>query len=310
MCVISLSLKMWTVSNNVGRVLEYVGMAEKNDPLRDYAHMIGVVIVCFFSLQMCMLVNNFMISTCRYIVEAILMNLPMCMVVKNYIVSSHLLVFETVLTKVRNFLSPPPFVPPFEPLVYPFEVMWTESFEHPSEESHAEMESVVNRAEEICEESGRDIPEEYLCPIGRTVMVTPVMTLTGHTFDLKHLQKWLECNNTCPKTREPTKIANRNWTVEHIIQKWAKDVIDKRIEDVLTPAPVIVEPHTETDDEYDEKYAYIDENDCAELFEDDQNPELEARIREEMRSFMQMEAVSNGLNCMRAAVAGSDDDDW
>ena len=216
--MISLALKMWKVSDNVGRVLEYVGMAEKNDPLLDYAYMIGMVSVFFLALELCMVVNNCLTIMCRSI-------------------------GETVLMTVSNFLST--FVPRREPLVYPVEVLpWAESFEPPSDESQADVEGVVKRAEEICEECNQDIPQEYLCPIGLTVMVTPVTTLTGHTFDFTNLQMWFQHNDTCPCTRKPTIIASRNLIVEHIIQKWAKDVIDKRVEDVLTPAPATQVVHT------------------------------------------------------------------
>ena len=39
------------------------------------------------------------------------------------------------------------------------------------------------------------------CPIGRGLMVMPVVTASGHTFSLLGLLHWLRDNHTCPITR-------------------------------------------------------------------------------------------------------------
>ncbi len=142
-------------------------------------------------------------------------------------------------------------------------------------------------------------------------MVTPVMTDTGHTYDLKNLQTWFQEKNTCPVTNEPTIIVARNLVCERIIEEWAKKVTDKGMEDVLTPAPAIVEPHTEND---------------ASLDDDEWGPEWEParlwghryrewdnmvlRQRERELSFFGDIEASNRRRHIRVAVAGSDDDDW
>jgi hypothetical protein len=52
-------------------------------------------------------------------------------------------------------------------------------------------------------------PPEYLkCSISHELMVDPVMTGKGHTFERKEIENWLLTKQTCPKTREPLKKEN------------------------------------------------------------------------------------------------------
>jgi hypothetical protein len=220
------------------RVLELNGIVEQvvieknEDYLQDIARMLAWILVFFMVVALLVMLHE------------------CCIFVKHWL-------FVNIWMKVSNFLSPPPWMPPDEPLVDPdqepppppfappsdipvvylVQVPLARSFKPPSDEHQAEMEGIVQRAEEICEGSGLDIPEAYLCPISGTVMVTPVMTDTGHTYDLKNLQTWFQEKNTCPITNEPTIIVARNLVCERIIEEWAKKVTDKGMEDVLTPAP-------------------------------------------------------------------------
>jgi GTPase SAR1 family protein len=44
--------------------------------------------------------------------------------------------------------------------------------------------------------------ETYQCPISHELMVDPVMTMDGHTYDREYITKWLTNNDTSPKTNE------------------------------------------------------------------------------------------------------------
>jgi ankyrin repeat protein len=44
------------------------------------------------------------------------------------------------------------------------------------------------------------IPEKYRCSITSMIMIDPVMTLDGHTYEREAISNWLEKNNTSPKT--------------------------------------------------------------------------------------------------------------
>jgi|GEM_PF-2281286 len=45
-----------------------------------------------------------------------------------------------------------------------------------------------------------EVPHKYLCPITQELMVDPVFTADGHTYERKAIEKWLEAHDTSPKT--------------------------------------------------------------------------------------------------------------
>ena len=140
-------------------------------------------------------------------------------------------------------------------------------------------------------------------------MVTPVMTDTGHTYDLRNLQTWFQEKNTCPITNEPTIIVARNLVCERIIEEWAKKVTDKGMEDVFTPAPAIVEPRTENDASLDDD-EWGPEWEPVRLWGHSYRERDNMVLRERELSFFGDIEASNRRRRIRFAVAGSDDDDW
>jgi hypothetical protein len=61
----------------------------------------------------------------------------------------------------------------------------------------------------------QDIPEEFLCPITQELMINPLMSRTGITYEKTAIMEWIsKHNNTCPMTRQPLKacdlVHNRN----------------------------------------------------------------------------------------------------
>ena len=42
------------------------------------------------------------------------------------------------------------------------------------------------------------IPAEFQCPITEDIMVDPVNSICGHTFDRESIAEWLTKYNTCP----------------------------------------------------------------------------------------------------------------
>jgi hypothetical protein len=67
-----------------------------------------------------------------------------------------------------------------------------------------------------------EIPEEYRCPITGAIMLHPVSTLNGHTYEREAIEEWLYVKekDTEPKTGEH--IQNRqllipNWSIKSLI---------------------------------------------------------------------------------------------
>jgi hypothetical protein len=50
----------------------------------------------------------------------------------------------------------------------------------------------------VAVEEEEDTPDQYLCPISRDVMVDPVITTAGHTYERAAIEQWLASHNTDP----------------------------------------------------------------------------------------------------------------
>lgn len=50
----------------------------------------------------------------------------------------------------------------------------------------------------VVEEEEEDVPDQFICPISRDVMVDPVITTAGHTYERAVIQEWLASHNIDP----------------------------------------------------------------------------------------------------------------
>ena len=72
---------------------------------------------------------------------------------------------------------------------------------------------------------GADDPYlEFMCPIGHTIMVDPVIASDGHTYERKNIEKWLKIKNTSPLTNvRMTQELNSNVALKDRIQTVAEE---------------------------------------------------------------------------------------
>jgi hypothetical protein len=64
----------------------------------------------------------------------------------------------------------------------------------------------MTAVEEIDENNGLIIPDEFLCPLTLEIMQQPVMTRWGHNFERDVLMKWMQYHSHCPMTRNPISL--------------------------------------------------------------------------------------------------------
>ncbi|KAL7214047.1 hypothetical protein ACSBR1_026465 [Camellia fascicularis] len=64
--------------------------------------------------------------------------------------------------------------------------------------------------------------QSFYCPITGDIMVDPVETSYGHTFERSAIQKWLADYNLCPITKSPlnTSLLRTNKTLQKSIEEW------------------------------------------------------------------------------------------
>jgi len=74
--------------------------------------------------------------------------------------------------------------------------------------------------EEVEELTEEVYPPECYCPISHCVMTNPVLCADGHTYEKKHIEKWLSSNSTSPNTNMvlPHKQLVPNHALRSLIQ--------------------------------------------------------------------------------------------
>ena len=53
-----------------------------------------------------------------------------------------------------------------------------------------------------------DVPEGFRCPLSHTWIEDAVITPEGHTYDRRHIERWLAVSETDPMTRSPLAVAS------------------------------------------------------------------------------------------------------
>ena len=84
-------------------------------------------------------------------------------------------------------------------------------------------------------------PEAFLCPINSTLMMDPVLTAAGNTYDRPGITEWLETHDTDPLTNQvlPTKELKENRALRDAIEEFLKTsqlFLDRRNVDLQQPA--------------------------------------------------------------------------
>jgi hypothetical protein len=70
----------------------------------------------------------------------------------------------------------------------------------------------------------KEAPSHFICPILCEVMVDPVLTLDGQTYERVAIEEWLESHDTSPVTNLPLaqKLVFPNIALRNMIEDWRK----------------------------------------------------------------------------------------
>ena len=69
-----------------------------------------------------------------------------------------------------------------------------------------------------------EVPDDYVCPISAAVMIDPVSTLDGFTYERKAITEWLRTKNSSPKTgaKLESKTLIPNHSLRSVIRSFAE----------------------------------------------------------------------------------------
>jgi hypothetical protein len=77
--------------------------------------------------------------------------------------------------------------------------------------------------DDLSEESDDDdCPHDFVCPISQRMMIDPVITVYGTTYERKFIEEWLQHHDTDPLTNDklPSKMLIPNRNLQSVIQEW------------------------------------------------------------------------------------------
>lgn len=105
------------------------------------------------------------------------------------------------------------------------------------------------------------IPDEFICPITQEIMVDPIMSRYGQSYERQAIVEWLASGtNACPLTRQPLNLQNlvTHHSLRMRIQEWHKVnglVMEKRTKKkktMTTTKPTLHGTYYSQDDDDDE----------------------------------------------------------
>jgi hypothetical protein len=70
-----------------------------------------------------------------------------------------------------------------------------------------------------------DHPPSFYCPISCQIMHDPVVLEDGHTYEQRHIAKWLESKNTSPVTGAP--LPSKNMFPNHAMRNGISEYFQK-----------------------------------------------------------------------------------
>ena len=72
--------------------------------------------------------------------------------------------------------------------------------------------------------TAEDIPDEFICPITNEIMINPLMSVHGFSFEREAIFEWLQKHTTCPLSRRELTASKlvTNHSLQEKIQRWCK----------------------------------------------------------------------------------------
>lgn len=66
------------------------------------------------------------------------------------------------------------------------------------------------------------VPDEFLCPISRHLMIDPVVLSSGMTYEREAIQQWIMTSSSCPLTRKNVEFTQLrpNTALKTAIDAW------------------------------------------------------------------------------------------
>jgi hypothetical protein len=83
----------------------------------------------------------------------------------------------------------------------------------------------MNKIHNLSDENRIEIPNNFICPISKSIFYNPVCLSDGFSYEKSYIQEWIKNNNKSPMTNKTLK--NKNIVKNHLLRGLILDWIDK-----------------------------------------------------------------------------------
>ena len=89
----------------------------------------------------------------------------------------------------------------------------------------------INKINNLVEEGKIEIPENFICPISKSIFYNPVILSDGYTYEKKYIVEWITNNNKSPMTN--IELINKNISSNILIRSMVREWVDKIISEII-----------------------------------------------------------------------------
>jgi hypothetical protein len=94
---------------------------------------------------------------------------------------------------------------------------------------HNNYQEKIKKINELVENKDIIVPDNFICPISKSIFYNPVILCDGHTYEKMHILEWLKYNNKSPMTNKVlnNKNTSPNILIRGMVREWINEIEKK-----------------------------------------------------------------------------------
>lgn len=92
-------------------------------------------------------------------------------------------------------------------------------------ENYEKYKEKINKITNLIEQGKIKIPENFLCPISKSIFYNPVLLSDGYTYEKEYILKWIQNNNKSPMTNR--ELINKDISPNILVRSMVREWVDK-----------------------------------------------------------------------------------
>ena len=92
-------------------------------------------------------------------------------------------------------------------------------------ENYQNYKEKINKITDLVKEGKVKIPENFLCPISKSIFYNPVLLSDGYTYEKEYILEWIKNNNKSPMTNRD--LIDKSISSNILVRSMVRDWVDK-----------------------------------------------------------------------------------